>query len=99
MPEKKYPSSNEGSGIITNKIMLSKNFYYKEDVLLCDGIKIENIVQKYSTPVFIYSELHKRKPKSNQQSYKWKTDNGLLCCESKSGIEHSKTSWGGKPWF
>ena len=38
--------------------MLGKNFYYKEDVLLCDGIKIENIVQKYSTPVFIYSEQH-----------------------------------------
>ena len=38
--------------------MLGKNFYYKEDDLLCDGIKIENIVQKYSTPVFIYSEPH-----------------------------------------
>ena len=38
--------------------MLGKNFYYKEDVLLCDGIKIKNIVQKYSTPVFIYSEQH-----------------------------------------
>ena len=38
--------------------MLGKNFYYKEDNLLCDGIKIENIVQKYSTPVFIYSEVH-----------------------------------------
>ena len=38
--------------------MLGKNFCYKEDVLLCDGIKIEDIVQKYSTPVFIYSELH-----------------------------------------
>ena len=36
--------------------MLGKNFYYKEDVLLCDGINIKNIVQKYSTPVFIYSE-------------------------------------------
>ena len=44
--------------LTTNKIMLSKNFYYKEDNLLCDGIKIENIAQKYSTPVFIYSELH-----------------------------------------
>ena len=38
--------------------MLGKNFYYKENDLLCDGIKIENIVQKYSTPIFIYSELH-----------------------------------------
>ena len=38
--------------------MLGKNFYYQEDNLLCDGIKIENIVKKYSTPVFIYSELH-----------------------------------------
>ena len=38
--------------------MLGKNFFYREDDLLCDGIKIENIVQKYSTPIFIYSELH-----------------------------------------
>ena len=38
--------------------MLGENFYYHEDDLLCDGIKVKNIVQKYSTPVFIYSELH-----------------------------------------
>ena len=38
--------------------MLGKNFFYKGDDLLCDGIKIENIVSKYPTPVFIYSELH-----------------------------------------
>ena len=38
--------------------MLGKNFYYKENDLLCDGVKIESIVQKHSTPVFIYSEIH-----------------------------------------
>ena len=38
--------------------MLGKNFYYQGGDLLCDGIKIKNIVQKYSTPVFIYSEPH-----------------------------------------
>jgi len=38
--------------------MLGKNFYYKENDLLCDGVKIESIVQKHSTPVFIYSEMH-----------------------------------------
>ena len=37
----------KGRRIITNKIMLGKNFYYQEDNLLCDGIKIENIVKKY----------------------------------------------------
>ena len=58
MPEKNIHPQTKARKIITNKIMLGKNFYYQEDDLLCDGIKIENIVQKYSTPVFIYSELH-----------------------------------------
>ncbi|MDA9689462.1 diaminopimelate decarboxylase [Betaproteobacteria bacterium] len=40
--------------------MRCKNFYYKDDELLCDGLKIKKIVQEYSTPVFIYSELHIR---------------------------------------